>query len=173
MSSRGKMMVELALKKARQQQCDQTVAVKGDKRVQKDIVPGLAMSVNMPVSVTVAETVSTMSSRSDESRHVQAVVMTDDVTDMPAVNNQDPETAVDEGPGSGIDETHATPAAATDKCPENDDDRHGDEEMNEVPHLPQNVATPKRYTFLANTHTHLLNPLLHEYSCKTLPTMNI
>ena len=53
-------MVELALKKARQQQGDQTVAVKADKRVQKDNVPGLgmsvSMSVNMPVSVTVAET---------------------------------------------------------------------------------------------------------------------
>ena len=86
-----------------------------------------------------------MSSSSDESRPVQAVVMTDDVrTDMPAITNQVPEIDMDEGPESDINETPAMPAAATDQGPENDDDDgHGDEEMNEVPQQQPDVSRPK------------------------------
>ena len=54
-ASRGKMVVELALKKATQQQNDQIVAIKADKRVQKDNIPILDVSITMPISVTVTE----------------------------------------------------------------------------------------------------------------------
>ena len=45
MASRGKMLVELALKKAWQQQDDQTVVDKPDERVQKTIYPAWCMSI--------------------------------------------------------------------------------------------------------------------------------
>ena len=55
MASRGKMLVELAFKKATQQQNNQIVAIEADKRIQKDNIPGLDVSITMPVGVTVTE----------------------------------------------------------------------------------------------------------------------
>ena len=69
MASRGKMLVELVLKKATQQQNDQTVAIKADKRVQKGNILGLDVSITMPVSVSVTEIINTaLDSTADESR---------------------------------------------------------------------------------------------------------
>ena len=63
------MLVELVLKKATQQQNDQTVAIKADKRVQKGNIPGLDVSITMPVSVSVTEIINTaLDSTADESR---------------------------------------------------------------------------------------------------------
>ena len=45
------MLIELKLKKAKQQQNDQIVAIEVDKRVQKDNLSGLDMSITIPVSV--------------------------------------------------------------------------------------------------------------------------
>ena len=52
-ASRGKMLEELTLKKITQQQNDQIVAIKTDKRVPKDKILVLDVSITMPVSVSV------------------------------------------------------------------------------------------------------------------------
>ena len=60
MASRGKMLKELALKKATQQQSDQILAIKADKSVQKDSIPGLDVSITMSVRFTVTEILDTV-----------------------------------------------------------------------------------------------------------------
>ena len=72
MASSGKMHVELAFKQATQQN-NQIVAIKADKRLQKDNIQGLDMIITMPVSVTVTEIINTiLGSTADESRSAEA-----------------------------------------------------------------------------------------------------
>ena len=113
MASRGKMLVKLALKKAKQQQDDQTVAVKADKRAQKDNIHGLDMSIIVPVSVTVTEIISSvLGSTADELKLAEAAVA-DLRADMPATTyEQDSEIDINERSfDSDIDETPARPIA--------------------------------------------------------------
>ena len=113
MASRGKMLGELALKKATRQQDDQTVAVKANIKVRKDNILGLDVSITMPVNVTVTEIIkSILGSTADESRPAQAA-MADLKADMPATAyEQDSEINMNEGSiNSDIDETLATSIA--------------------------------------------------------------
>ena len=113
------MLVELALKKTMQQQNDQTVAIKAGKKVQKDNIPGLDVSITIPVSVTVTEIINTvLSSIVDKSRSAEAAV--DDLkTGMPATTHkQDSEIGINDGSfDCSIDEIPAMPIVGQD--PEN------------------------------------------------------
>ena len=85
MTSSGKILLELAMKKTSQLQNDQTVTIKANKRLQKNKISGLDVSITMPMSVTVTEIISTvLGSTADESRPAEAAI-TDLRTDMPAI----------------------------------------------------------------------------------------
>ena len=112
MASSGKMLVEMALKKAMQQQDDQTVAVKADTRVRKDNIPSLGVSITMFVGVTITEIISTiLGSTANESRPAEAVVA-DTRSDIPATTYEQ-ESEIDINEGSFDSDIHKTPAMPT------------------------------------------------------------
>ena len=88
MASRGKMLVELALKKATQQQSDQIETIKANKKVQKDNIPGSDVSITILVCVTITEIINTLlGSIADESRPAEAAIA-DLRIGMPAITHK-------------------------------------------------------------------------------------
>ena len=94
---------------ATQQQSDQIVAIKADERVQKDNIPGLDVSITMPVSVTVTVIINTvLGSIADESRPAEAAIA-GLRTGMHAITYEQ-HSEIDMNEGS-FDETLTTPIA--------------------------------------------------------------